>query len=121
MRFWRGAWRQNFRVFGPGCGIGLHLLASDEPYGCGPGGKEIGAGDEFSGECGQESPVPSEQTNQNEGDNQIEQRVCGRYASLDEERKGGDLEGVGGDGQGPRQTALGRLQRFEVIEEAIQE
>src|SRR5229473_7478394 len=122
-RGWRGAGRQNLRVFrigvGTGIVIGLDLLPSDEPNGGGPGGKEICAGNEFGCEGWQESPVPSEETNQNEGYNQIEQRVCGGYASFDEERKGGDLEGVGSDGHGPCQAVLGRLQRFEVIEEAI--
>jgi len=113
-RGWRGAGRQNLRVFrigvGTGIVIGLDLLAGDEPDGSGPGGKEICAGDELGCEGWQESPVPSEQTNQNEGDNQVEQRVCGRYASLDEERKSGDLESVGGEGYGPRQALLGLFQ-----------
>src|SRR6266404_4967284 len=117
-RRWRGTGGQNLRVFGTGTGvgivIGLHLLAGDEPDGCSPGGKEICAGNELGCEGGQESPVPSEQTNQNEGDNKVEQRICGGYASLDEERKGDDLEGVGGDGYGPGQALLGLFQRIEV-------
>src|SRR6202040_2441070 len=118
-RFWRGARGQNLWVFrtGVGTGIGLHLLAGDEPYGGGPSGKKICAGNEFGCEGWQEGPVPSEETNQNEGYNQVEQRVCGGYASLDEERKCGDLEGVGGDGYGPRQAVLGLFQRLEVRQE----
>src|SRR5437899_211775 len=114
----RGTGGQNLRVVRirtrtgveTGIVIGLHLLAGDEPDGCGPGGKEICAGNEFGCEGWQEGPVPSEETNQNEGDNQVEQRICGGYASLDEEREGGDLEGVGGDGYGPRQALLGLFQ-----------
>src|SRR6266403_1630926 len=121
-RGWRGAGGQNLLVFrirtrtgvGTGIVIGLHLLAGDEPDGCGPSGKKICAGNELSCEGWQESPVPSEETNQNEGDNKVEQRICGGYASLDEERKGGDLEGVGGDGYGPCQALLGLFQRIEV-------
>jgi hypothetical protein len=113
-RGWRGTWGQNLWTFGTGAGtgivIGLHLLAGDEPYGGRPGGKKICAGNELGCERGQESPVPSEQTNQNESDNQVEQRVRGGYTSLDEERKGCDLEGVGGDGYGPRQAVLGLFQ-----------
>src|ERR1700674_959137 len=108
----RGTGGKNLRIFRTGTGvgtgivIGLHLLAGDEPYGGSPSGKKICAGNEFGRERGQESPVPSEETNQNEGDNQVEQRVCRGNASLDEERKGGDLEGVGGHGYGPRQALL---------------
>src|SRR5712671_5614182 len=87
-RFWRGAGRQNLWIFGTGVGTGIiigpHLLPGDEPYGGSPSGKEVCAGNEFGGEGRQESPVPSEETNQNEGDNKVEQRICGGYASLDE-------------------------------------
>ena len=91
-------------------------MAGDEPYSGRPGGKKIGSGNEFRRRRGQESPVPSEQTNHHEGDKEIEERVGGRDASFDEEWKRGDLENVRGYGYGPR-LAVFRLQRFEVVEE----
>src|ERR1700687_3488414 len=88
----RGTGGKNLRIFrtrtGAGIVIGLHLLAGDEPYGGSPGGKKICAGNQFGCEGWQEGPVPSEETNQNEGDNQVGQRVGGRDASLAEELKG---------------------------------
>ena len=53
-------------------GVGTQLLARDEPYGRGPGGKKVGGGDEFRRCCRQEGPVPSEETNHHEGDDQVE-------------------------------------------------
>jgi len=109
--FWGGARRQNFRF------PRTYLLAGNEPYGCGPGGKKIDAGKEFRRRRRQECPMPSEQTNHHEGDNQIEYRVGGGYASFNKEWERGYLEDIGGYGYGPRHAVLGLFQRFEVIEE----
>src|SRR5437899_10337498 len=91
-RGWRGAGGQNLRVFrirtrtgvGTGIVIGLHLLAGDEPDGCGPRGKKMCAGNESSCEGWQESPVPSEETNQKQGDNKVDNGISRGHASLDE-------------------------------------
>src|SRR5208283_4533670 len=64
--FWGGASGQNFRF------PRTYLLAGNEPYGRGPGGKKVCGGDKFRRRRRQESPMPSEQTDHHEGDNQVE-------------------------------------------------
>jgi hypothetical protein len=65
--------------------------------------------------------MPSEETNHQKGDNEIEDRVSGRQASFDKEREGDDLQGIGGDGDAPGQAKLGVFDRIKVMLEVIEE
>src|SRR5579862_173165 len=121
-----GSRRQNLWFLGRLGGIWsrFDLPAGYEPDGRRPCGKQVSSRNQFRRSRGQESPVPSEQTNHREPYNQIEQRIRRRYRAFNKHWEGADLQDVGGNGYSPGQAVLWFLYRvemgFELIFELVQ-
>jgi hypothetical protein len=95
----------------------VNPLAGHEEDRSRPGRKQIEAGNEFGRHRGQESPMPAQQLDKNQGSQCVQGSIRWRQSSGSKQWQSTDLDGIDGDCDQPRQPVLRCLYGFQKIKQ----